>query len=63
MLGIKVAPWSAAAGTVNRGLKVDAVPLTVAAGELVTEGGTAPVVAPMTLWPPDPGVVVSTLGL
>jgi len=63
MLGINVAPTSAAAGTVNMGLKVDAVPLTVATGEPVIEDRTAPVVTPMTLWLPDPDKVMSTSGL
>lgn len=63
MLGITVTPTSAAAGTVNIGLKVDAVPLIAATEELVTEGKTAPFVAPMTLWPADTGVEVSTPGL
>lgn len=60
MLGITVAPRAAAAGTVKMGLKVDAVLLTVAPGELVIEVEIARVVA---LWPADSDVVVSTLEL
>ena len=64
MFGIKVAPISAAGGTVKRGRKGETVPLIVATGEPVTEGRAAGDEAPITLWLLEiPEAAVSTSGL